>query len=112
MPINFQLGFYHWITQHLEPAKIRSAVELFASAFAKELQQDLPGATVVVTDPLDVPEQVERIIAHERTIEFMNPLGFVLGREKSQKLEAVAVAQRMIDGELGVSYFAQLYTHV
>lgn len=112
MPINFQLGFYHWITQHLEPAKIRSAVELFASAFAKELQQGLPGATVVVTDPLDVPEQVERIIAYERTIEFMNPLGFVLGRLKSQKLEAVAVAQRIIDGELGVTYFAQLYTHV
>jgi phosphonate transport system substrate-binding protein len=112
MPINFQLGFYPWITQHLEPAKIRSAVELFASAFAKELQKELPGATVAVTDPLDVPEQVERIIAHDRTIEFMNPLGFVLGRLKSQKLEAVAVAQRIIDGELGVNYFAQLYTHV
>jgi ABC-type phosphate/phosphonate transport system substrate-binding protein len=112
MPINFQLGYYPWITQHLEPAKIRSAVELFASAFEKELQQDLPGATVVVTNPVDVAQQVERIISHERVIEFMNPLGFVLGRLKSQKLEAVAVAQRIIDGELGVNYFAQLYTHV
>ena len=112
MPVSFQLGYYPWITQHLEPAKIRSAVELFASAFEKGLQKDLPGATVQVTDPLDVPEQVERIIAHERTIEFMNPLGFVLGQLKSPKLEAVAVAQRIIDGKLGINYFAQLYTHV
>lgn len=112
MAINFQLGYYPWITQHVEPAKIRSSVELFASTFAKELQQELSGATVVVTNPVDVAQQVERIISYRRVIELMNPLGFVFGRLKSRKLEAVAVAQRIIDGKVGVNYFAQLYTHV
>jgi phosphonate transport system substrate-binding protein len=110
--LNFRLGYYPWITQHIEPAKIKSSVELFASTVEKELQRTLPRAKVVVTDPVDVPQQIDRIISNERVIELMNPLGFVFGRLKSQKLEAVAVAQRIIDGRVGVTYFAQLYTHV
>jgi len=108
----FQLGYYPWITQNKLPEKIRSSVELFASAFEKELQKKLDGAKVVVTDPVDVPQQIDRIVANERTIELMNPLGFVFGRLKSPKIEAVAVAQRIVDGTVGVTYFAQLYTHV
>ena len=108
----FQLGYYPWITQNKAPEKIKSSVNLFASTFEKELQQKLARAKVVVTDPVDVPQQIDRIIANERTIELMNPLGFVFGRVKSPKIEAVAVAQRIIDGSIGVTYFAQLYTHV
>ena len=108
----FQLGYYPWITQNKLPEKIRSAVELFASTFEKELQQKLAQAKVVVTNPVDVPQQIDRILANERTIELMNPLGFVFGQLKSQKIEAVAVAQREIRGQVGVTYFAQLYTHV
>jgi phosphonate transport system substrate-binding protein len=103
----FHLGYYPWITQNKPPEKIRSSVELFASTFEKELR-----AKVVVTDPVDVPLQIDRILANERTIELMNPLGLVFGRLKSSKIEAVAVAQRIIDGRVGDTYFAQLYTHV
>lgn len=110
--LNFHLGYYPWITQHIDPPIIRSAVERFAAAFQGELQCKLPGAKVTVTDPVDVPQQIDRIIANERVIELMNPLGFVFGRLKSRKLEAVAVAQRIIDGTVGVTYFAQLYAHI
>jgi len=108
----FQLGYYPWITQNKPPEKIRNSVQLFASTFEKELQRQLARAKVVVTDPVDVPLQIDRIVANERTIELMNPLGFVFGHLKSPKIEAVAVAQRIIDGRVGVTYFAQLYTHV
>ena len=108
----FQLGYYPWITQNKLPEQIRSSVELFASTFEKELQKKLDRAKVDVTDPVDVPQQIDRIVANERTIELMNPLGFVFGRLKSPKIEAVAVAQRIVDGRVGVTYFAQLYTHV
>src|SRR5262245_9656467 len=110
--MQFQLGYYPWITQHVEPADIRRNVEKFALALQNELQKDLKGATIVVTDPVDVGPQIDRIIANERTIELMNPLGYVFGSLKSQALDAVAVAQRIIDGNVGVTYFAQLYTHV
>jgi phosphonate transport system substrate-binding protein len=112
MAVSFQLGYYPWITQHVEQDKIKRDVTIFATAFQKELQQDLSGAAVSVTDPIDVAPQVERIIANTRCIELMNPLGFVFGRLKSRDLEAVAVAQRIIDGKVGVTYFAQLYAHV
>ena len=108
----FQLGYYPWITQNKLPEQIRSSVELFASTFEKELQKKLDRAKVDVTNPVDVSQQIDRIVANERTIELMNPLGFVFGRLKSPKIEAVAVAQRIVDGRVGVTYFAQLYTHV
>ena len=110
----FRLGYYPWITQNKPADQIRTSINLFASAFEKELQKEkgLTQAKVVVTDPVDVPQQIDRIAANERTIELMNPLGFVFGQLKSQKIEAVAVAQRIIDGRIGVTYFAQLYTHV
>src|SRR5262245_42662752 len=93
--LSFQLGYYPWITKNKPPEQIRSLVELFASTFEKELQRKLARAKVVVTDPVDVPLQIDRIAANERTIELMNPLGFVFGRIKNPKIEAVAVAQRI-----------------
>jgi phosphonate transport system substrate-binding protein len=78
----------------------------------KRASEKLARAKLDVTDPVDVPQQIDRIVANERTIELMNPLGFVFGRLKSPKIEAVAVAQRIVDGRVGVTYFAQLYTHV
>lgn len=111
-PVKFDLGYYPWIVQHVPQDKLKSHVKIFAAALERELQKDLPGATVYVTDPVDVAPQIERIIAKPRTIELMNPLGFVFGRQKSKKLEAVAVAQRIIDGKVGATYFAQLYTHI
>ena len=108
----FQLGYYPWITQNKAPEDIKRSVNLFAQTFEKELQKKLTQAKVVVTDPVDVPQQIDGIVANERTIELMNPLGFVFGRLKSSKIEAVAVAQRIVDGRVGTTYFAQLYTHV
>jgi ABC-type phosphate/phosphonate transport system substrate-binding protein len=112
MATTFQLGYYPWITQHVDPPKIRNAVGLFASAVEQELQSEIPSAKVAVSDPIDVPRQIERIIGADNSIELMNPLGFVFGRQKSATLGAVAVAQRIIDGRVGVTYFSQLYTNV
>ena len=86
----FQLGYYPWITQNKPPEQIRSSVELFASAFEKALQPKLARAKVVVTNPVDVPQQIDRILANERTIELMICSGFVFGQLRSQKIEAVA----------------------
>src|SRR5262245_61389523 len=103
----FRLGYYPWITQNKPADQIRTSVNLFATAFEKELQKEkgLAQAKVVVTDPVDVPQQIDRIATNERTIELMNPLGFVFGQSKSKKIEAVAVAQRIVDGKVGVTYF-------
>lgn len=59
-----------------------------------------------------MPAQVERIVNGANTIELMNPLGLVFARGRNPAIEALAVAQRIVDGVVGTTYFAQLYTHV
>jgi len=106
-----KLVYYPWITQNVPAQDIAASI----GAFAHEIEQRLAAAgqpdTVQVMPPVDVPVQVAQVIAGTADIALMNPLGLVFARAKNPNAEAVAVAKRIIDGKVGVSYFAQLYAH-
>jgi phosphate/phosphite/phosphonate ABC transporter binding protein len=112
MPIQLRLSYYPWITQHIQPAELDRHIHRFASALERALGKATPeGVTVQVLPPLDVPKQVAQIADGGADLALMNPLGFVFARQRSKVVEAVAVAQRVIDGTVGTTYYAQLYTH-
>lgn len=67
---------------------------------------------IEVLPPLEVPKQIEQVVSKEADIALMNPLGFVFANSLSQEVRAIAVAQRIIDGVVGVVYFGQLYARV
>lgn len=65
--------------------------------------------TVVVAQPLEVPDQIDAIVSGQHQIALMNPLGFVFARERTNNVFAVAVAERIVDGVVGNTYFSQIY---
>jgi ABC-type phosphate/phosphonate transport system substrate-binding protein len=112
MSRTFQLSYYPWITQHVDPREVRRAVEQFAAAVQRELAKELADAAVRVPDPIEVPRQIELVTTQDRHVALMNPLGYVFAREASAAVEPAAVARRVIDGKEGVTYYAQLYADV
>lgn len=107
----YRLSYYPWLTQNVPLPEIDRQINIFAALITEQLARSgAADPNVKVLPPLDVPEQIEQIIAGEADIALMNPLGFVFARVKSGDLEAVAVALRIIDGRVGKVYFAQLYT--
>lgn len=108
------LTYYPWITQHKTPEEIRHSVEIFAAALQTELKgpKQAGGFTVEVAPPMEVPDQIKSITTGKSHIALMNPLGFVFARKENMAVEASVVALRIIDGHIGDSYFAQIYTHV
>ncbi|MCP9749999.1 phosphate/phosphite/phosphonate ABC transporter substrate-binding protein [Ferruginibacter sp. HRS2-29] len=111
--MNLILTYYPWITQHKTPQEIRSNIEIFAVALQTELQR--PGTnpiTIEVAPAMEVPDQIRSISSGESHIALMNPLGFVFARKDNPAVEASAVALRIIDGQVGNQYFAQIYTHI
>lgn len=52
MPAQFTLGYYPWITQGVEAAAIRPAIESFARAVEIELRKTELAAAILVTDPV------------------------------------------------------------
>lgn len=108
------LTYYPWITQHKTPEEIRNNIEIFASALQTELQgpKQTGGLTVEVAPAMEVPDQIHSITSGQSHIALMNPLGFVFARKENTAVEASVVALRIIDGQIGDSYFAQIYTHV
>lgn len=112
MPQDLKLSYYPWITQNVDAAEIRRQIESFASIVGDELTKILGNAASVAVQPsIEVPAQIAKIVSGEHQIALMNPLGYVFARLRSQSVVPVAVAQRKIDGKVGVTYFAQLYTH-
>jgi ABC-type phosphate/phosphonate transport system substrate-binding protein len=108
----YRLSYYPWLTQNIPQETILAQIKIFAREIESQLQrlgQENP--QVQVLPSLDVPEQIDQIVAKGADIALMNPLGFVFARRRTGDVEAVAVAQRMIDGKKGIVYFAQLYTH-
>jgi len=106
------LSYYPWITQHITPDELRRWV----NDFATELQDQLTAIAgtphfVQVQQPVEVPRQIEMIVSGQSHIALMNPLGYVFARARQPVVEAIAVALREIDGKVGPTYFAQLYTH-
>lgn len=112
MAQNIKLSYYPWLTQNVDPAEIMRQIKRFASIVGDELGKILGSpATVEVPAALEVPDQINRLVSGEHQIALMNPLGYVFARVRSQAVVPVAVAERIIDGKVGVTYFAQVYTN-
>ena len=110
--MSYRLSYYPWITQNVPQEQIAAQVEIFAREIEKALRANgHRDPQVKVLPPVEVPEQIEQLVNGEAEIALMNPLGFVFARNRTDSVEAIAVAERIIDGNRGVVYFAQLYTH-
>jgi phosphonate transport system substrate-binding protein len=105
----YRLSYYPWITQHVAPDQIDAQIKMFAGEIQNELAKLRLDPHVQVLPPVDVPAQIDQLVAGDAEIALMNPLGLVFARQRSEAIEAVAVAQRIIDGQVGTKYFAQLY---
>lgn len=110
---NYNLSYYPWITQHKTPEEIRTNIEIFAAALQAALRLACQqSVTVSVLPAMEVPAQIQSLVNGDTHIALMNPLGLVYAREKNKMVNAAAVALRIIDGKIGDSYFAQIYSHV
>jgi phosphonate transport system substrate-binding protein len=106
----YKLSYYPWLTQNVPAPEIHNQIEIFAGEIGNELRRlGVSDAGVQVLPPLEVPKQIEQVVGKQADIALMNPLGFVFANRRSQDVQAIAVAQRIIDGVIGVVYFAQLY---
>ena len=104
-----RLAYYPWITQGPTPQEIADNVGLFARQIEQQLQSAGAADAVQVLPPIDVPQLITQVIDRSVDIALMNPLGFVCAKIKGANAEAIAVAKRVIDGTVGITYFAQLY---
>lgn len=112
MAQDLKLSYYPWLTQNVDPAEIRRQIEVLASIVGSELSKLLGSpATVTVQRAVEVPEQIDKIVSGEHHIALMNPLGYVFARARNPAVTPVAVAERIIDGTVGVTYFSQIYTN-
>ncbi|GAA4419245.1 hypothetical protein GCM10023187_53370 [Nibrella viscosa] len=109
----YQLSYYPWITQHKTPEVIRQNIDVFARALQEELSKSTGQQVLVnVLPAMEVPQQILSLAQNQSHIALMNPLGFIYARQRNNQINAAAVALRIIDGNIGDSYFAQIYTHV
>jgi phosphate/phosphite/phosphonate ABC transporter binding protein len=106
-----RLGYYPWLTQNILQQVIAEKIGVYARLIEQKLASAGTTETVQVMPPVDVPEQIQQVVAGTVDIALMNPLGLVFARNANPNAEAVAVAKRIIDGQVGVVYFSQLYTH-
>lgn len=105
------LSYYPWITQHITPAELRRWVNDFATELGNQLSRIAKAQYYIeVQQPVEVPRQIEMIVSGQSQIALMNPLGYVFARNRDKTVQAIAVALREIDGKVGPTYFAQLYT--
>jgi len=108
----YRLIYYPWLTQNVPQNEIAGQISVFARLIEDELRKlGHADPRVEVLPPVDVPEQIEQVVTRGAVIALMNPLGFIFARSRTGDAEAVAVAKRIIDGKIGVVYFAQLYAH-
>jgi|GEM_PF-5670411 len=108
----YRLSYYPWITQNVPPDQVAAQVRIFAHEIESQLKKlGQANAEVQVLPAVEVPKQIEQIVTGGAEIALMNPLGFVFARNRTDNVEAVAVAIRIINGAPGKFYFSQLYTH-
>jgi phosphonate transport system substrate-binding protein len=113
MPKSFRLSLYPWITQHISATELRAQIESFGSVLQEQLSDCFgSGVRLEVLEPLDVSPQISQLAAGGADIALMNPLGYIFARQQNQDIDVVAVAERIIDGKPGTTYFSQVYTHV
>lgn len=114
----YELTYYPWITQHVDPGDIRQAINNFATVV-----QRVGDCKITVLKPISVPDQIDWIGKADGRIALMNPLGFVLAKANA-RIEAINVALRQqivvnsdgtahrVPNKYVPTYRAQLYTNV
>ena len=104
--------YYPWITQNIDPGVIDREVRRFAAVLQNAIAAASGASAVVqVLPPLDVPKQVEVIAGGGCEIGLMNPLGYVFAHRRNASVESIALAQRIINGQVGDTYYAQVYVN-
>jgi phosphonate transport system substrate-binding protein len=112
MTKSFTLAYYPWITQGIDPAAIRSAVQVFAGALQTDLAASLGvSISVNVVMAQDVPPLIDEVVGTPNTIALLNPLGYVFARRSNPSVNVIALAARPdTSGVSQSTYRAQLYT--
>lgn len=106
-----RLTYYPDITQGQAAEAVRREVEVFASALAGQLSADL-GTSVAIDVPevMGVPAQFDDIVGGQSAIALMKPVTYVFAHRRDDRIVPACVAHRPIDGQVGTSYFGQVYT--
>ncbi|MFN0007222.1 MAG: phosphate/phosphite/phosphonate ABC transporter substrate-binding protein [Planctomycetota bacterium] len=111
MAKTYRLSYYPWLTQNVPLSEIHREIERFADEVAKQLTD----VTIKVLPALDVGPQIDMLVAGGCEIALMNPLGYVFARRradsttKDNPIHSIAIALRIIDGNIGDKYFGQVY---
>lgn len=107
-----QMTYYPDITQKQPANKVRDAVVVFANSLATELTQELSKDIAVQVAPvMSVPDQFRDILEGRSAIALMKPVAYVFAHLRNSRIVPACVAHRPIDGNVGTSYFAQVYAH-
>jgi phosphonate transport system substrate-binding protein len=110
--MKLRVSYYPDITQHRTPDEVRDAVVAFSAELERELAVTVPGTTVEVLPVVSVREQRDLIARGGCEIGLIKPSAYVYAHRRNPNVVPAAVALRVIDGQPGDRYFAQLYTHV
>jgi phosphate/phosphite/phosphonate ABC transporter binding protein len=107
-----RLSYYPWITQHISAPELDKQIRRFAGLLGQELATIIAEPTTIeILPPIDVPDQIKQLVSGDADLALMNPIGYVFAHRRDESIRAIAVAQRVIDGKIGTTYFAQLYTN-
>lgn len=111
--MKLRLTYYPDITQHRTPEQVRNAVTIFADALARQLSDDTGRSHEITVLPVVSVRDQTRIIAEgECEIGLLKPSSYVYAHRRNANVLPAAVALRVIDGQPGDRYFAQLYAHI
>ena len=104
-----RVSYYPWITQHVAPGELRASVQRFVDLMAMSAAAQANALSFTLLPVAEVPEQVALVAGGGSELAFMNPLGYVLARRRAPSVTSIAVALRMIDGQVGSTYYSQVY---
>jgi ABC-type phosphate/phosphonate transport system substrate-binding protein len=108
-----RLTYYPDITQHRRPAEIRQAIVQFASIVSHDLSERTGEWTdIEVLDVVSTQDQTAMIADGGCEIALIRPSAYIYAHRRNPAVVPAAVALRSIDGQVGDSYFAQIYTHL
>jgi phosphonate transport system substrate-binding protein len=109
---NYRLTYYPWMTQNIDSVTLDKEIRRFATQIEIILKEKAgEQITIEVLPAKEVPDQIELIVKNGCEIGLMNPLGYVFAHKHNEQVKCIAIAERWIDGNLGDTYYAQIYTH-
>jgi ABC-type phosphate/phosphonate transport system substrate-binding protein len=105
------MSYYPDITQGKTPDEIRNAVIAFAKVLGEQLSTDLRDEVSVDVPPvMSTRAQFDDIVSGRGClIALMRPVAYLFAHRRRQAIVPACVANRVIDGQVGTTYFAQIY---